>query len=63
MTAMDVKRIDVQRLAAVLEDVEDIEYAMIFGSVRLRGRVLGILRQNLRRSPSSQAVCLIAAKI
>jgi len=34
MKAMDVKRIDVQRLAAVLEDIEDIEYAMVFGSAQ-----------------------------
>ena len=34
MTAMDVKQIDVPRLAAVLEGIEDIEYAMIFGSAR-----------------------------
>ena len=33
-TATDVKRIDVQRLAAVLEGIEDVEYAMIFGSAQ-----------------------------
>ena len=34
MTTMDVKRIDMQRLAAVLEGIEDIAYAMIFGSAQ-----------------------------
>jgi predicted nucleotidyltransferase len=34
MKAMNVKRIDVQRLAAVLEDIGGIEYAMIFGSAQ-----------------------------
>ena len=34
MTAMDVKRIDVPQLAAVLEGIEDIAYAMIFGSAQ-----------------------------
>jgi predicted nucleotidyltransferase len=34
MTAMDIKRIDVDRLAAVLEGIEDVEYAMIFGSAQ-----------------------------
>ncbi|MCX5643399.1 MAG: nucleotidyltransferase domain-containing protein [Phycisphaerae bacterium] len=34
MTTMDVKRIDMQRLAAVLEGIEDVEYAMIFGSAQ-----------------------------
>jgi len=33
-TATDVKRIDVQRLAAVLESIADVEYAMVFGSAQ-----------------------------